>query len=157
MTMTPKPGYRRVKKYDPDIAEKIIEAIEDGSSMVEICRELDFRVSTFHGWVVDNVDGLAAKYARAKKISAEKDFELAREIALGKHRTTDGKIEVMRDRLSVDYLKWSNARKNPKLYGEASLLHVVSDAVDEKIVPRTQEEKDAARAAFLERHSKGRG
>lgn len=157
MAMTPKPGYRRVKKYDPDIAEQILEAIEEGVGVTKFCKSIDFRPSTFHGWVIDDVDGLAARYTRAKKVGAEADHERAREVAAGAHRTADDKIAVMRDRLEVDTIKWSVARKNPRVYGEASLLHVISEEADTKIIPRTQEEKDAARAAFLERHSKGHG
>jgi hypothetical protein len=159
MTMTPAgSGSRRVKLYQPDVAELIIDAIEEGQGVTAFCKTIGFRPATFHGWVIDNVDDLAARYARAKRIGAEFLAEEARRIAAGEHRTgPDDHVAVSRDRLNADTIKWHAAKIAPTVYGDSSTLNIQSTEGDTPIVPRTPEEKEAARAAFLAKHAKGRG
>ena len=159
MTMIPAgPGSRRVRQYDPSIAQEILDAIEEGQSVRKFCETIGFRAATFHGWVVDDIDGLSQRYTRAKKISADTLAELARSVAAGEHRTgPDDHVAVSRDRLNADTIKWHAAKIAPTVYGDSSTLQIKSVEGDETIVPRSPEEKEAARAAFLEKHSKGRG
>jgi len=159
MTMTPAgSGSRRVRKYDPGIADQILDAVEEGIGVDAYCKTIGFRPATFRGWVVDDVDGLAAKYTRAKKVAADALAELARSIAAGEHRTgPDDHVAVSRDRLNVDTIKWHAAKIAPTVYGDSSTLNIQSAEGEAVIVPRPAEEKEAARAAFLEKHSKGRG
>jgi hypothetical protein len=156
MTMTPNGrGSRRVKLFRPEIAEQILDAIEEGRSVRSICEEIGFHKSIFHGWVVDDVEGLASRYTRAKAIGNETIVERIAEIAAGEHRTApDDHVAVGRDRLHVDTLKWHAAKVAPTKYGDSSTLQIkdVNDTIT--IVPRTKEDIAAARAAFLAKHGK---
>lgn len=156
MTMTPAGrGSRRVKLFRPEIAEQILDAIEEGRSVRSICEEIGFHTATFHGWVVDDVEGLAGRYTRAKAVGNESQVERIAEIAEGKHRTgPDDHVAVGRDRLHVDTLKWHAAKTAPTKYGDSTTLQIkdVNDTIT--IVPRTPEEINAARAAFLAKHAK---
>lgn len=156
MTMTPDGrGSRRVKLFRPEIAELILDAIEEGRSVRSICEEIGFPKSTFHGWVVDDVDGLGGRYARAKVIGNETIVERMAEIAAGEHRTgPDDHVAVSRDKLHFEALKWHAAKTTPTKYGDSSTLQIkdVNDTIT--IVPRTKEDIAAARAAFLAKHGK---
>lgn len=159
MTMIPAgSGSRRSRPYDPSIAQDILDAIEEGIGVATYCRSIGFRAATFHGWVVDDIDGLGSRYTRAKKISADTLAELARQVAAGEHRTgPDDHIAIGRDKLNVDTIKWHAAKIAPTVYGDSSTLQIKSVDGESTIIPRTPEEKEAARAAFLEKHSKGHG
>ncbi len=148
-------GSRRVKLFRPEIAEAILDAIEEGRSVRSICEEIGFSKATFHGWVVDDVEGLASRYTRAKAIGNEALVERIIEVSEGQHRTgPDDHVAVSRDRLNVDALKWIAAKVAPTKYGDSTTLQIkdVNDTIT--IVPRTKEEIAAARAAFLAKHGK---
>lgn len=156
MTMTPAgSGSRRVRLYDPGIAQDILDAVEEGQGVDAFCKTIGFRPATFRGWIVDNVDDLAARYARAKKIAGDALAELARAVAAGEHRTgPDDHVAVGRDKLNVDTIKWHAAKIAPTTYGDSSTLEIKTETTDTPIVPRTPEERAAARAAFLAKHNR---
>lgn len=90
--------------------------------------------TTVHQWVLDDVDGFANQYARAKAIGIDEIVDEAVEIAdtpvLGTIETDkltkagDRFTEVQRRdmtehrRLRVDTRKWYASKLAPKLYGE---------------------------------------
>ena len=57
------------EKPKPDTREEVIEAIlalvDDGKSLRQACKEIDFPRKTFEGWV-DADEALAAQYERAR-------------------------------------------------------------------------------------------
>lgn len=67
--------------------------------------------ATVRGWVVDDIDGFAAQYARARDIGldvcADELFEIA-----------DGNGDVARDRLRFDMRRWYLSKMAPKRYGD---------------------------------------
>jgi len=55
--------------YSAAIADRIIDQLMDGRSVVEICREPDMpNQTTVWRWAVENRDGFAARYRRARAI-----------------------------------------------------------------------------------------
>lgn len=58
----------RPSKYTAELAQSVLDAISDGASVVQACRGIGIARSTFNGWVLDDVDGLSARYARAQRL-----------------------------------------------------------------------------------------
>lgn len=123
-------------------AELILKRLADGESLNAICKDADMPAeSTVRLWAMDDVDGFAAKYARARDLGYDRLGEEILQIAdtpkLGEIRTTkaDGGEEVkyadMIDhrRLQVDARKWMLAKMLPKKFGD-KLDHNVSGSVD---------------------------
>lgn len=121
-------------KYNVWVAAEICARISEGEPLIRICRDADMpHASTVHEWVVDNLDGFAVRYMRARKLGAELMFERAMEVAL---RTTNDAVvrynrdgnpyaeidgfSVQRAKLIIDTLKWSLSKIYPKRYGELS-------------------------------------
>lgn len=117
--------------YTPELARLICERLAAGETLRSICRDIAPPTeSTVRRWVLDDVDGFAAQYARAREIGyqcmADELLEEARNPRVGQKRKTkgDGSIEVEegdavdRSRLVVDTLKWTLAKALPKIYGE---------------------------------------
>ena len=71
----------RPSVYARDVADTILLRFEDGERLTHICVELDVRIGTFLGWVYDNRDGIAERYARAQILNAmalsDSNFDIA--------------------------------------------------------------------------------
>lgn len=82
--------------------------------------------STVYDWIVDNVDGFADRYARARDLGLDEMADELLEIADdGRNdyiQTEDGlvfnKEHVLRSRLRVEARKWYLAKLAPKRYGD---------------------------------------
>jgi hypothetical protein len=78
--------------------------------------------TTFYKWLNED-DILAARYAQACKVRAEKIFEEIMEIAdnqddLSEMSKEDSKIIVARNRLQIDTRKWALSKMQPEKYGD---------------------------------------
>ena len=121
----------RPSTYDPEIAEEICNRLADGESLRAICRDLHMPPeSTVRGWYVDDVQGFAAHYARARDMGLESMAEGLTEIS------DDGSNDwvetndpdnpgyklngehVQRSKLRVDTRKWLLSKMAPKKYGD---------------------------------------
>lgn len=120
----------------PDTREEVIEAIlsgvEEGKSLNQVCREIDFPRKTFETWLDKDVD-LSAKYARAREGRADKLFEQILDIA---DTPQIGTIETLKEwgtevqtrdmidhrRLQIDARKWMLGKMAPKKYGDRLAL-----------------------------------
>jgi len=115
-------------RYTPEIANKICERLANGESLRAICRDAGFpNEASVRGWVIDDKDGFASQYARARQIGYER---LAEEILIisddgindtyvdedGNERTDHDVIA--RSRLRVDSRKWMLSKMLPKIYGD---------------------------------------
>lgn len=119
-------------KTDPDTKAEVIaavlEKVNDGKSLRQACREVDFPIQTFNDWI--NADSeLAGQYERARSNRADKLFEEILSIAdnqqYGTIETTkEWGVEVQtRDmiehrRLQIDARKWMLGKMAPKRYGD---------------------------------------
>lgn len=117
--------------YTTEIAVKICERLAHGESLRAICRDDGMPPeSTVRMWVVDDVQGFAAQYTRARDVGLEVMAEDLIEIS------DDGRNDwiekndpdnpgydmngehIQRSRLRVDTRKWILSKLAPKRYGD---------------------------------------
>lgn len=120
----------RPSSFTQETADAICERLANGESLNAICKDEGLPAeSTVRAWAVDDIEGFAAKYARAREIGYER---LADEIlhiadtpqigsktvskASGLEITEGDMIEHRR--LQVDARKWMLAKMLPKKYGD---------------------------------------
>ncbi len=62
----------RPRKYSEEMAAEICERLAAGEALIKITRDphLPFH-STVYSWVIDDLEGFASRYARAREIQAE--------------------------------------------------------------------------------------
>lgn len=129
--------------YTQEVADKICENLCEGMSLREVCR-LDGMPpeSTVRLWALDDREGFAAQYARAREIGYHAMADEIMEIS------DDGTNDWMerngednegwrengealgRSRLRVDTRKWMLGKVLPKIYGEkldVNNTHQLSD------------------------------
>lgn len=128
--------------YDPEIARVILERLSDGETLNEVCRTPGMpKPSTVRRWDLDDVDGFAAQYARARILGylqmaddltdimddGRNDW-MARQMA-NESEDSPAKIawqvngeHVSRSRLRVDARKWLLSKALPKIYGDKLAL-----------------------------------
>ncbi len=130
-------------RYSPELADEICRRLAEGQSLNAICQGDDMPVeSAVRAWALENVDGFAARYARARelqahfladeiiRISDEADLE---PVPGGGKLAEDGAPEepsefrmdataVARNRLRVDSRKWYLSKVLPKVYGDKLAL-----------------------------------
>jgi hypothetical protein len=115
--------------YTAAIGKEICQRLSDGESLRAICRDHSLATSTVRGWVLDDVEGFADQYARARVLQAENWAEELMEISdENPAMTSEGKIDsagVQHQRLRVDSRKWIISRMLPKVYGDK--IDVTSD------------------------------
>jgi len=95
----PKPR-GRPSTYNHDIAIEILGLIESGDGLNKICKDERFPPeSTVRRWVTDDVNGFAAKYARARDIRADVLAEQVIDIA-------DTELDPAIAKVRIDARKW---------------------------------------------------
>ena len=122
----------RRSNYDRTLTDAILEKMAAGMTLREICKENGMPApSTFRYWVVNDVDGIAARYARARDAQAlhwadellaiaddaSNDW-MTRQGKNGKLEKTLDREHVTRSALRADTRKWLLAKLHPQLFGE---------------------------------------
>lgn len=119
-------------KYEQAIADRICEYLAEGMTLRETCRQEGMPPeSTVRRWVLDDREGFAAQYTRAREIGyhtmADELIEVADDgsndwierqgedkqamyVLNGEH--------VQRSRLRLDTRKWLLSKALPKIYGD---------------------------------------
>lgn len=98
--------------YCAEQADEIIARLENGETLRAICREEGQPArKTFMQWVLDDRDGLSARYARAREQGYDEMAEDMLDISDG------GDDDVQRSRLRVDARKWFLSKMRPDRYG----------------------------------------
>jgi hypothetical protein len=122
----------RLTEYTPDIAEKICKGIASGISLRKVCADEEMPApSTVCGWVLDDLNGFAEQYAKARRLQAElladEIFDISddstndymiRQSKSGEDYEVANPEVIGRSRLRVDSRKWYLARVLPKIYGD---------------------------------------
>jgi hypothetical protein len=139
--------------YSKRLAEQICERLAAGESLRAICRGKEMpSEAVVRLWVIQNRDGFAEAYARARDIGldckADEILEIAETLQIGEEETisADGRSVTRKDmvahrRLRVDTLKWYLCKLAPKKYGDkVDLMHrgdstapIVISATDGKL------------------------
>lgn len=140
----------RPSKYTDAIAEEICRRLADGESLTAICKDDGMPAeSRVREWVIDNREGFAAEYARAREVQAEHLFDEILAISDDGRRDytedEDGNPVVDHDhinraKLRVDARKWYLSKVLPKKYGEKQQVEQ-SGAIVVRFA-RTAEEAD---------------
>ena len=123
----------RPSSYKSNQAETILSLLCEGRTLREICRTNEKLPgeSTVRLWVMDDREGFAARYERARKVGYMSKFDEILEIAEdgsndwmerrddkgGTSYVLNGE-HVQRSRLRVETLKWALSKALPKLFGD---------------------------------------
>lgn len=123
----------RPSTFSRALADRIAAQLASGKSLREICsaRGMPNR-STVHSWIVNDVEGFAACYARAKEIGLDEIADQILEIADNASRDTliteQGERTdhewIARSKLRVDARKWLLTKLAPKKYGDRQAVEV---------------------------------
>lgn len=118
-------------KYTRIAAQHICERLAQGETLRAICRSENVPPeSTVRRWVVDDRNGFAAQYARARDIGLDAMADELMEVAddarndymeredPNNHGYALNGEHVQRSRLRVDSRKWYLSKMAPKRYGE---------------------------------------
>ena len=104
-----------------EVIEQILALVDDGKSLRQACKEIDFPRKTFEGWLEADEE-LSAQYARARENRAEKIFEEILTIADRPAPTTYSGAtdsgDVQHRRLQIDARRWMLGKMSPKKYGD---------------------------------------
>ncbi len=122
----------RPSTYTREAADQVCALLANGESLRDICRDEDMPPeSTVRGWAVDDLDGFAARYARARDIGLDCENDAMLEVA--RNGANDYKLisrgegetelvpdheHIARSRLIVDTMKWRLSKMAPKRYGD---------------------------------------
>ena len=155
-----RPKYNRAK-----VDVILMRIAVDGMSLRAACEEHDLSHGTFSEWIVDDVDGLADRYARAQKarahVLADEIIEIADDgtndtYVDEKGQTRVDQDHIQRSRLRVDTRKWVLAKVLPKVYGEKVEVDAGPNALAALSEAKTTlAEKMDAMAKALNRNAKG--
>ena len=124
-------------RLNPKLAEQICERLAAGESLRRICRDAGYpNERLVRRWVIEDRQGFAAMYARARDIGldtlADEVLEIADTIENGVTVTRDdaGVTKVTRGdmiahrRLRFDARRWYLSKLAPKKYGDKlDLMH----------------------------------
>ncbi len=111
---------RGVARHGPEEAiRRVIEGITNGQSLRTICQDRRMpSASTIFEWLASD-ERLSDQYARARESSGLLVGEEIEEIA---RQVLRGEIDANAARVALDALKWTAARKAPRVYGESLKL-----------------------------------
>jgi hypothetical protein len=135
----------RPSVYTHEVADEILQRLAAGESLRGICEgDAMPAASTVATWVIDDREGFAERYARARRVQA---LHWAEEIvAIADDGTNDVTVDadgnertdhdaIQRSRLRVDTRKWLLSKVLPKVYGEkVAVAHTDPDGNPLRIV-----------------------
>lgn len=113
--------------YSREVADRICRELGDGKALVTICQEIGVAKQDVYEWVIDNHDGFADRYARARHVMALGWADELMHIADDRSRDfrvdEDGKMvpdydTISRSRIRIDTRKWILGKLLPKVYGD---------------------------------------
>lgn len=126
--------------YSAEIAEEICRRLAEGATLREVCRDEGMPPeSTVRLWALDDRDGFAAQYARAREIGyfsmADELLEVAddaRNDWMERNGEEDAGWQangehIQRSRLRVDTRKWMLSKALPKVFGDKVTQEHVGD------------------------------
>jgi hypothetical protein len=105
----------RPTKYNDKIAERICLRLSEGESLRKICEGKDMVSTTaVMSWLRDNQD-FAARYARARRMQADRFFD---KISAIREDVERGQLDPNAARVIIDALKWQACKLEPQRYGD---------------------------------------
>lgn len=105
----------RPSNYSEEIAEELCDALADGMSLRAWCEEPGHpRYSTVFQWLRKE-PAFAEAYAHAREVQAHNDADRITQVMAA---CADLRLPADVTRVVVDALKWTAARRLPKVYAE---------------------------------------
>lgn len=159
----PKRPRGRPSLYTPELAAQICHALASGFSLNEICQADDMPDEvTVRGWALDDREGFAAKYARAREIQAHRwadeiidigddgrnDWVLRQNPDTGREYFVLNGEHIQRSKQRCENRKWLLSKLLPKQFGDK--LELTGDALN-KLPAQDIENKLAALMAAVEK------
>ena len=121
----------RKSEYTQEIADEICRKLADGESLRSVCRSEGMPPeSTVRLWALDDREGFAAQYTRAREIGyhsmADELLEIADDATNDWMERNGEESEgwqlngehVQRSRIRLDTRKWMLSKVLPKVYGD---------------------------------------
>ena len=104
--------------YTDELADKMLEEIASGRSVIGMCREEEWtpNADTWYRWLY-KIEGLSDRYTRAKAFQSEREADIILDIA---DNATNQDYQVAR--LRVDARKWIASKLLPNKYGERTQI-----------------------------------
>ena len=124
--------------YTPELAQKVLEALARTGSLRAVCRETGLARETIIKWVVDDINGFALAYARAKDLGidelVDETLDISNTPLMGEETTVkaDGGVEVKTGdmlghrKMQIETRRWLAERMAPKRYGLKQGLDVTN-------------------------------
>ena len=126
-------------RFSVEIAAEICARLAEGESLRSICEDPHMpSESAVRFWVVDDVEGFAAQYARAREVGyarlAEEILQIADTPVKGTKETTkewgteisEGDM-IEHRKLQVDTRKWMLSKMLPKVYGDKQQVDLTAN------------------------------
>ena len=113
--------------YSKDVADAVCIRLSQGESLRSICEDDRFPTeTTIRNWALDDVQGFASQYTRAREIGyqcmADEIIEISDDSSNDVLKSETGERLnaefVARSRLRVDSRKWMLSKMLPKVYGD---------------------------------------
>jgi hypothetical protein len=131
--------------FDEGVAGELLERLEHGRSLAEVCEERDMpTVATVHRWRAERPEFEAA-YLRARETQADRLFDLAWRIACEAEEH-----EVKTARLKIQMIKYRIARLAPRVFGPQK-----AQAAPDPLAEAEEEEADGCVGFVFRRWAKG--
>lgn len=142
-------------KYDPVLAEKILDRLAATGSLRRVCAELHVSRNSIIPWVVDNTNGFGDAYARAKDqgidMLVEETLDIADDGSNDYMKGKDGpqldSEHIQRSKIRVETRRWLAERMAPRRYGLKQGLDVTNS--DGTLVPVDEGARSARVAQLL--------
>lgn len=139
-------GPGRLSIYSEEIASEVLERLANGESLNAICKDDHLPVrSVIYKWVVDDREGFADRYARARDVQLH---GMADDLAEISDAGVMDMVDVQKNRLRVDTRKWLLSKLMPKTYGDKTQMeHTGSeggpiDIVTTRRIVKSAEDKE---------------
>lgn len=134
--------------YDKEQADAIIARIAMGDSLKSICADESMPAeSTFRLWATNDIDGLAARYARAYEARGDLRAEEVEDIG---QRALRGEVDSAAARVAMDAMKWAASKFHARRYGDRQAIeHTGKDGGPIQTQDVQTPEERAARIAEL--------
>jgi hypothetical protein len=134
--------------YSEAVADRILNELMNGRTLIDVCADPDTpAVCTVHHWVLNDREGFAARYRRAREIGCHTSADQLLEIADDRsndwivRRRNDGTVETLLDPervnragLRCSMRQWRLSKMLPAMFGDRLNLnakHEVSSDVAE--------------------------
>jgi hypothetical protein len=143
----------RPTEYTEALARRIIIRLADGEGLNKICKPISMPAeSMVREWVIDDVGGFAAKYARGRDIGLDVRAERLGQTASSAQGKDGAGVQAVR--LMVDTEKWYLSKLAPKRYGDRLNLDVeakveIRELTDEQLEARISGSIDKAIGAAV--------